>query len=151
VSKMEELRWVRIFTPLHIPTYLVEQIKKRDYTVEDFYKYHGSTCVVKQDGKDCLNPFSHLYVLVNPDHLTKGFLWFCIDPLSKSLVIQTYSVDKEYWKDGGAVDKLVDHIKDIHKKANLNKIFWITAYPKHSKKHGFHPSKDTLMEYKEDK
>ena len=70
MSKMEELRWVRIFTPLHIPTYLVEQIKKRDYTVEDFYKYHGSTCVVKQDGKDCLNPFSHLYVLVNPDHLT---------------------------------------------------------------------------------
>lgn len=148
---MKDLRWIRVFTPSHIPTYLVEQVKHRDYSVEDFYKYHESLCLWKTEDGPTLNPFSHLYVMGNKENLTKGFLWFSIDPLTRDLIIQTYSVDKEYWKEGGAVEKLCEFIKEIHRKGDLNKIYWITTYPKHSMRHGFKPSKAVLMEYSEEK
>lgn len=151
MSKMDELRWIRVFTASHVPTYLVEQVKHRDYSVENFYKYQDSLCLRSGVNGPELNPFSHLYVLANKENLIKGFLWFSIDPLTLDMIIQTYSVDKEYWKDGGAVEKLCAHVKEIHRKAKLNKIYWITNYPKHSQRFGFKPSKSILMEYSEEK
>jgi len=150
MSKMDDLNWIRVFTPTHIPNYLVEQIKKRDYEVEDFYKFHSVACLRNTKEGMTLNPFSHLYVLANKDHFTKGFLWLTIDVLSKDIVIQTYSVDKEYWKAGGAVQKLCDFVKEMRRKAKLKKVYWITDYPLHSKKHGFKSSKSVLMEYSEE-
>lgn len=149
VKNMDDLRWVRIFTPLHIPKYLVEQIKHRDWSVEDFYKYQQTNCLIEDEAGPSLNPFYHLYVLVNEENVTKGFLWFTVEPLTKDIHIQNYSVDKEYWGKGRAVEKLSNHIKFIRKKANLNKVYWITNYPKHSEKHGFKRSKSVLMEYSE--
>jgi hypothetical protein len=128
----------------------VEQIKKKDYTADDFYSYQAGLCVRMTKEGPTFNPFSHLYVLANKENLTKGFLWFTVDPLSKSIVIQTYTVDKEYWTGGGSVKKLADHIKEIRKKGKLNKIYWITDYPKHSQRHGFRMSKSVLMEYSEE-
>lgn len=150
-AKIENLKWARIFTPIHIPKYLVEQIRDKDFTIEDFYKYHHLNCTRHDEDGEKLNQFSHLYVLVNPDNLVKGFLWFVIDPLTKDLVIQNFSVDKEYWYKGKCVSKLSKHIKDIRKKGNLNKIYWITNYPKHSERYGFKRSKGVLMEYTEEK
>jgi len=94
-EKFADLRWTRIFTPIHIPKYLVEQVRDRDYSVEDFYKYQELNCTRNDEDGMKLNPFSHLYVLVNSENIVKGFLWFVVDPLTKDLVIQTYSVDKE--------------------------------------------------------
>ena len=142
----QELKWIRIFTPMHIPKYLVEQVRDRDFTVDEFYRYQEINCL--SDGK--LNPLNHLYVLADPDHFIKGFLWFTVDPLTKDIIIQTYSVDKEYWGKGRAVAKLASHIKEIRKKARLKKIYWITNYPKHSERNGFRRSKSVLMEYNEE-
>lgn len=151
MNKIDELKWMRIYTPHHIPTYLVEQIRDRDFTVEDFYKYHEVNCTIpSNDGNEKLNPFSHLYVLANPENEVKGMLWFSVDPLAKDLVIQTFSMDKEFWMKGVAVKKLSKHIKEIKKKGNLNKIYWITNYPKHSERNGFTRSKNVLMEYNEE-
>lgn len=150
MSKMEELRWVRVFTPTHIPKSLVEQIKKRSYSVEDFYKYQESVCVRQTAEGPTFNPLSHLYVLATDDHLVKGFVWFIIDALTKDLVLQTYSVDKEYWKEGGAVTKLADFLKEFRRKASLNKVYWVSDYEKHSLRHGFKRSKSILMEYSEE-
>jgi len=151
MNKIDDLKWIRIFTPSHIPKYLVEQVRDRDFTVEDFYKYHEINCTIPgSDGNVKLNPFSHLYVLANPENEVKGALWFCVDPLSKDLVIQTFSVDKEYWNRGVAVKKLATHIKEIRKKGNLNKIYWVTNYPKHSERNGFKRAKSVLMEYNEE-
>lgn len=151
-NKKDDLKWIRIFTPSHIPTYLIEQIRDRDFTVEDFYKYHEVNCTVpSHDGSPKLNPFSHLYVLANEENHVKGMLWFCVDPLAKDLIIQTFSMDKEYWMKGMAVQKLAKHIKEIRKKGNLNKIYWITNYPKHSERNGFKRAKAVLMEYNEEK
>lgn len=143
---MNDLRWVRVFTPCHIPKYLVEQIKHKDFTVDDFYKFQEINCLIKTEKGEILNPLFHLYVLVNKENITKGFLWFVIDALTKDLIVQNYSVDKEYWG-GEAVEKLASHVKEICKKGNLKKIYWVTRYPLHSMRHGFSRSKNILMEY----
>lgn len=147
MSDLDELRWVRIFTPDHIPRYLIEQLKDREYSTDDFYTYHHINCLTPEQK---LNPFLHLYVLVDPDNIVKGMLWFDVDPLSKDILIQTYSVNKEYWNRGMAVKKLSDHIKEIRRNAGLKKIFWVTSYPKHSERNGFKRSRHVLMEYNEE-
>lgn len=149
-ADINELRWVRLFTPIHIPKYLIEQISKRDYEIEDLYHYMEINCLRPTKDGPTLNPLFHLWALVHPDNIVKGFLWFIIDALTKDIVIQIYSVDSNYWGCKGAVMKLADHLKEIRKKAQLNKIYWITKFPKHSNKYGFKPSKSILMEYNEE-
>lgn len=148
-DQIDELRWVRLFNPIHVPRYLVEQVRDREYTVDDFFRFQELNCMV--DGKDgpVLNPFSHLYVLVDPENVVKGFLWFVIDPLSKDMIINTFSVDKAYWGAGKAVTRLADHVKEIMKKLKIGKAYWLTNYPKHSERHGFRRSRSVLMEYEE--
>ena len=144
---IDSLRFVRIFTPMHIPKYLVEQVRDREYNVDDFYKYQEVNCVSKSVNGFTLNPLNHLYVLVDENNNTKGFLWFTIDALSKHIFIHTFSVDKEYWFKGKTVKKLADFVKDIQQKASLKKIYWCTNFPKHSQRHGFKRSSGILMEY----
>lgn len=146
-KNIDELRWVRVFTVDHVPHYLVEQVRDRDYSVEEFFKYQQINCLMQSEKGVILNPFNHLYVLADKENLVKGFLWFSVDPLCKDILIQVYSVDKEYWAKGQAVKKLAEHIKGIREKAHLNKIYWITNYEKHSMRHGFVRSKSILMEY----
>lgn len=144
---LDELRWVRLFSPIHIPKYLIEQIRDRDYTVEDFLKYQEINCLTYDKNGPTLNPFSHLYALVDPDNQVKGFLWFVIDALSKDLIIHTFSMDKEYWHQGESVKRLSDHIKEVMKKLKIKKAYWLTNYPKHSERYGFKRSRSVLMEY----
>ena len=149
-SNLDDLRWVRLFTGSHIPRYLVEQISKRDYEIDDLYKFLESNVLKASQEGPTLNPLFHLWALVNPENLVRGFLWFTIDCLSKDMVIQVYSVDSNYWGCKGAILKLADHMKTLRKKGDLNKIYWITKFPKHSIKYGFKPSESVLMEYKEE-
>lgn len=149
-KKVKQLRFVRVFTPVHIPKYLVEQIRDRDFSVEDFYTFQEEGCLsITKDGPS-LNPLNHLYVLSNDENITKGFLWFTVDALSKDICIQTFSMDKEYWGSGRAVEALTDFIKDFRRKAKLNKVYWVTPYPKHSMRHGFKRSRAILMEWNGD-
>lgn len=150
-DNFEDLKWVRAFSPDIIPRYLIEQIKQRDYDINDFYKYHSLNCLVDNNDGNKLNPFNHLYVLINEEKIVKGFLWFIIDPLTKDIIINNYSIDNEYWNKGKAVKKLVDFMKKMLDKLNLTNIYWITKYPKQSQRYGFKPSKSVLMEYKEEK
>ena len=147
--EIDELRWVRLFDAIHVPKYLVEQVRDRDYSVEDFYRYQSLNILIETKNGPTLNPLHHLYVLVNPDNQIVGYLWFTISPLSKDLLINTYSVDKEYWCKGKAVKRLADHVKEIVKKLKIPKVYWLTNYPKHSERHGFKRSKTILMEYSE--
>lgn len=150
-KKIEDLRWVRAFSPDVVPKYLVEQVRDKDYSIEDFYKYQALNCLMQGKEGSQLNPFSHLYVLPNENNIVKGFLWFVIDPLSKDIIINTFSMDKDYWWEGKAVKMLSEHVKEIQKKLKLKKVFWLTRYPKHSERHGFKRSKSILMEYSPDK
>lgn len=146
-EQLPKLKFVRIFDPIHIPKYLVDQIKGRDYEIEDFYAYQKQANLVTDNGDTKLNPLNHLYVLVNEDNEVKGFAWFTVNPLSKSIFINNYSMDKEYWHKGKAIEHLKDFVVNILKKAKLNQILWHTNYPKHFEKYGFKRSKSILMEY----
>jgi len=132
MKKIEELRWVRVFTIEHLPNYLVDQVRHRTYSIEEFYKYQQLNLLMQSENGIKLNPFNHIYVLVDSENLVKGFVWLTIDALSKDIFIQTYSVDKQYWNRGQAVKKLAEHVKEIRNKAKLNYIFWHTAYQKHT-------------------
>lgn len=144
---IDDLKWIRIFSPIHIPKYLVEQVRDREYEVEDFFKYHEKNCLIEGNNGPILNPFNHLYVLVDSENIVKGYLWFVIDALSKDMIINTYSIDKQYWFQGKAVKKVSDYVKEILKKLKLKKVFWLTNFPKHSERHNFRRSKTVLMEY----
>ncbi len=141
------LRWVRIFDPDHIPIKYVEQIKDRQFTVEKFYTMQKMACIEQVDGKMVLNPCNLLYVLTNEENIVKGFCWMVVDPLSDSLVINSFSMDNEYWGNGKSVRLLEAKAKEIQEGAKLERIYWITRCPKHSEKYGFKRSKHILMEY----
>lgn len=148
-SDLDNLRWVRAFSPDVIPKYLVEQVKGRDYSVQDFYKYQSLNCLLPGVGGPTLNPLNHLYVLADGENMVKGYAWMVVDPLTKDLIVNTYSIDKKFWNGGKSVKKLSDHVKSVMKAAGLKKVYWITNYPKHSENHGFKRSKHVIMEYSE--
>ncbi len=148
-GNIEELYWQRILCSTFIPRYLVEQIAKRSYSVDDLYTYMEENLLIGSYDSWIINPLFHVYGLMNPENLMKGFLWFNIDPLSKDIFIQVYSVDNHYWGSKDAILKLIDYIKEIRKTGNLKKVYWITKFPKHSIKYGFEKSNSTLMEYNE--
>ena len=150
-KKIEELRWVRVFTGDHIARYLIEQVRDRDYSVDDFFRYQQINCMVQTEDGIKLNPFNHLYVLADKNNIVQGMLWMTIDPLAKDILVQVFSMNKDYWYKGEAVKLAADHVKKIRQKAKLNKIYWVTNYPKHSERYGFKRSSSILMEYNPNK
>lgn len=148
-DKFEKLRWLRLISPDVIPKYLVDQVKNREFEIEDFYKFQQMNCLLPSEKGITVNPLNHLYSLVNDENIVMGFLWFTVDPLCKNIFINTYSVDNELWG-GKAVGMAADHVKKIMKEANITKAFWITRYPRHSERHGFKKAREAIMEYKEE-
>lgn len=150
-KSIESLRWVRIFDPVHIPKEYIDQIKHKEFETTKFYEFLRSNLVMVKEKDIILNPNNLLFVLVDDNNRTKGVLWMVIDTLANALVINTFSVDKDYWGNGKAVNILKEKAIEIKEKENLDKIYWITRSPKHSEKFGFKRSKQTLMEYTDGK
>ncbi len=143
----DKLRFIRIFTPMHIPKELIEQIRDRKYEVDDWYKYQEVICLRQTDTGPQLNPLSLLYVIADEENRVVGMLWCDIDTLSKTLVVQTFSMDRAYWGGGKAVKLLSDKGKEILKECHLKRCIWHTNYPKHSLRYGFKQTKGAIMEW----
>lgn len=150
-KSIEKLKWVRIFDPVHIPKEYIDQIKHKEFTTERFYDFIGDISLISSDDGIKLNPLSLLFVLVDDNNRTKGVLWMVIDNLANALVINTFSVDKEYWGNGAAVNFLKAKAIEVKEKENLSRVYWITRSPKHSEKFGFKRSKNVLMEFSDGK
>lgn len=146
-KSIENLKWVRIFDPVHIPKEYIDQIKHKDFTTEKFYEYLAKISLIEKDDLININPYSLLFVLVDDNNKSKGMLWMVINTLANALVINNFSIDKEYWGNGCAVNFLTKKAIEIKEKENLERVYWITRSPKHSEKFGFKRSKNTLMEY----
>lgn len=147
-KNLDSLNWLRLPSPIFIPRYLVEQIKHKDFSVEDFYDYNKVNCIYKEGEIICWNAFNHLYALFDEDEEVRGFLWFIVSPLTKFIDIQSYSVDKEYWGDGSAMKKVTEFFTTFMNESKLEKVQWITNRPKYFEKYGFKRSKFSLMEFK---
>lgn len=150
ISSLEDLTFVRVFDPVHIPTYLVEQVKQRLYGVDKFYEYQALVCLFQTQEGPKLNPGNLLYVLINEKlKQVKGFLWMAIDFLTQSLIVNNFSIDKEYWNRGEATYLLEKKAKKVMKDLSLKRIVWITNAPKFCEARGFKKSKDSVMIYEE--
>ncbi|HJU78121.1 MAG TPA: hypothetical protein VJ599_00970 [Nitrososphaeraceae archaeon] len=141
------LKWFRIIDPKLIPPKYIEQIKECNFTLESFTKVLSQDCVQIIDGKAIVNPLNLLFVLANPDFQIKGFSWMVVDPMTNSLIINSFSIDNEFWGSGKAVKLLEEKALEIKEGAKLDRVYWITRCPKHSEKYGFKRSKHVLMEY----
>lgn len=143
VYTLDDLNFVKFLLPSLIPRHLIEQVKGRAFSVDDFYKY-AQECV------DSENPYSLIYALINPDKEIVGYLWMDLNPLDNSMFVNTFSIDKIYWKKGEAMKKAVEFVKLIANRMKVKTTIWMTTNAKFYERLGFKRCKDVAMEYKEE-
>ena len=144
MSNIEDLKLIRIFDPILVPVYLIEQIKHRQHTVLDFYNYNQDNCFIFDGESARINPLNHLYVLVDALNKIKGVLWFTID--GQMTTIELLSIDKEYWGKGDALAFIHKNIVDIVSPIGIKHLRIFTTNPKAYEKIGFTRSKHVIME-----
>lgn len=135
---LEQLEFVRLKIPKLIPLPLIEAVKGRTFTPEQFYTYQE---------QQIDNPCNFLFALIDGDKKIQGFLWAETNALDGSLFVNTFSINKKYWGNGLAIPKVVEFLADLKKKSKAQRVFWITTNEKFFLKHGFKRSKNCLMEY----
>lgn len=137
-EKIDTLTFVRLKIPRLIPGTLIENVKGRTFTPEEFYKYQE----MQID-----NPFNYLYALIDEAKKIQGYLWMEVNPLDMSMFVNTFSIDKKYWGKGNAIPKAIEFLADLKGKIKSPRCYWITTNEKFFKKHGFKKSNQILMEY----
>jgi N-acetylglutamate synthase-like GNAT family acetyltransferase len=137
-SSIDDLTFVRLKIPRLIPVELIESVKGKTFTPDQFYKYI-------ENNKD--NPYVHLYALVDKDKKIHGYLWAEVNLLDGALFINTFSIAKEYWGNGEAMPKVIEFLRTLKEKVKAQHVFWITTNEKFFLKKGFKKSKNVLMEF----
>lgn len=134
----QDLIFVRLKWPRLIPFNLIDSVKGRTFTPEQFYDYQESQID---------NPFNYLYALVDEHKKIRGYFWAEVNVLDSSLFVNTFSISKEYWGKGNAIPKVIEFLATLKEKTKSPRVFWITTNEKFFLKHGFKRSKNVLMEY----
>jgi hypothetical protein len=135
---VRDLQFVRLKIPSLIPIELIESVKGRTFTPEQFIEYQE---------KQVNNPGNFLYALIDADKKIQGYLWAELNILDGTLFVNTFSIAKDYWGKGAGIKKAIEFLKTIQEKTKAPKVFWITTNEKFFAKHGFKKSKNCLMEY----
>ena len=106
LANIEDLKWIRVQDFNLITKYLVEQVKGTSFPVERLYAF----------GDDIArNPFTLLYVLADEHHRIEGFLWASVNPLDQSIMVNIFSLDRDYWDHGYPVYIATEKIEAIAK------------------------------------
>jgi len=137
-KKLEALSAVRLKIPRIIPQELIESVKGRTFTSDQFYQYQEA---------QLKNPFNHLYVFIDEVRKIHGYLWAEVNSLDNTLFINTFSISKEYWDKGQAINMAKKLIEEIVDQTKSPRVFWVTTNEKFFLKHNFKRSKNVLMEY----
>lgn len=135
ISKME---FVRLKIPRLIPAELIEAVKGRTFSPEQFIEYQE---------RQVDNPSNFLYALVDDDKVIHGYFWAELNSLDGSLFINTFSVAKEFWGRGEAMKKAIEFAGKLKAKTQAPRVLWCSTNEKFFIKHGFKKSKIMLMEY----
>lgn len=142
-DSMANLSFMKIRIPENvrlIPESLIEAVKGRLFTPEQFYSYQEEQCKYN-------NPANLLYALVGKEKKIEGYLWAEISQLDGSMFINTFSISKDHWHKGHAMPKVIEFLDELKNKHKCPRVFWITTNEKFFQKHGFKRSKNVLMEY----
>lgn len=132
------LEHTRLKIPRLIPENLIEAVKFRGFDSEKFYSYQ----------EDHIGDADNMIVaLFDKEKKIKGYLWASIDQSDGALFINTFSVSKEYWGKGKAMDKAIEIIKELVEELKPPSVKWITTNDKFFAKHGFKRSREVIMEY----
>lgn len=145
-DKMTKLQILKVMTANHIPPYLIEHIKHRDFDPSQFLSNLDSLMRIDEI---TLNPHVHVFVVADEKFHVVGFFWFTIDPFTWNAILENFVMDPEYWGQGKSIQLLIDYLKPLQKKLNIKKFYFNTRYPQVFEKYGFKRSKDILMEYKD--
>ena len=137
-KNVSSLEFVRLKIPCLIPLKLIEAVKGRTFTPEQFICYQE---------QQVDNPGNFLYALIDEQRKIHGYLWAELNILDNTLFINTFSISKEYWGKGEGIKKAIDFIKVLKEKTQSPRVVWITTNEKFFAKHGFKRSKNCLMEY----
>ncbi len=137
-SNIDCLEFVRLRIPRLIPIHLIENVKGRTFTPDQFYCFQESQID---------NPDNFLYALIDDQKKIKGYLYAFKEALDGSLFINTFSIDKDYWGKGHAIDKVIGFLRQLVAKIKAPQVFWLTTNEKFFLKKGFKRSKISLMQY----
>lgn len=135
---IDTLEFVKLRIPRLIPIELIDSVKGRTFTPEQFYKYQEAQVD---------NPYNFLYVMVDAEKKIHGYLWAELNMLDSSLFFNTFSITKEFWGKGKIIPKVIVFLKDLKEKTKAPTVFWCTTNEKFFLKHGFKRSRISLMEY----
>lgn len=127
-----------------IPKDLIEAVKGRLFTPEQFYEYQERQIAYQ-------NPYNLLFALVAENKKIEGYLWAEISQIDASMFINTFSISKEHWHKGKAMPMVIEFLEKLANKHKCSRTFWITQNPKFFEKHGFSRSKNVLLEYNKEK
>ena len=133
-----KLDFVPLKIPRLIPQALIEAVKGRTFTTEQFYVYQE---------KQVDNIGNLLFALIDADKKIQGFLWAELNALDNTLYISTFSIAKEYWGKGAGITKAIEFVQKLKDKTKSPRVLWCTSNERFFAKHGFSKAKQTLMEY----
>lgn len=134
----DQLQFVKLKIPRLIPIKLIEAVKGRRFTAEDFILYQE---------KQVDNDANFLYVLIDENKEIHGYLWAELNTLDNTLFVNTFSIEKEYWCKGIGIKKAINFIERLKEITRSPCVFWATTNERFFEKHGFKRSKQILMEY----
>lgn len=137
-ASFTELSFARLKIPRLIPLTLIESVKGRTFTSEQFYVYQE---------KQVDNPYNFLFVLVDEQKKIHGYLWAEQNILDSSLFVNTFSISKEFWGKGKAIPLVIEFLKTLKEKSKSSRVFWISTNERFFIKKGFKRSKNVLLEY----
>lgn len=119
-----------------IPKYLLEQVKDRKWTPEEWYEHQ-----IKLHGIE-----SNLVLsIIDKKHQVKGLIWLTIDGFEKHIHINTLSVDKEYQKKSKLINFVAKYIRELGKALKIETVLWTTRRPKALERYGFKESDFKIM------
>ena len=137
---IDDLEFVKLKFAHLLPRHLIEDVKGRTFSPEQFYAYQEAQ--IKSGNENNL-----LYALIDSEKKIQGYLWAEISNLDNTMFVNTFSISKEYWHKGKAIANIVAFLEGLKAKHNCPRVFWITTNEKFFLKHGFKRSKNVLMEY----
>lgn len=123
-----------------VPKFLVEQVKDREWSVQEWYDY-------QQADKSEANL---LLGVINQDHAVVGFIWMTLDGFSKWVFINTLSVSPAYQGKRKLIKFVHRYIRDLAKRLEMTRVIWVTDRPRALEKYGYSRSDSVLMEVKLD-
>jgi len=139
-EKLSSLDFVRLRIPRLIPIELIEAVKGRTFTPEQFIEYQE---------KQVDNPYNFLYALIDPEKKIQGYFWAELNLLDNSLFINTFSISKAFWGKGAAMKEAIAFASVLKSTTKAPRVLWCSTNPRFFIKHGFSKSKICLLEYNE--